>query len=342
MNRMCFRAVAAAVAACALTACQSSKSSNPLSPTVAGPIPGVNITAPTTVTPTSGAKIAVDQQPMTLTVQNASTNGVRPLNYAFEVATDAGFNNKVFSRDGITPGERHDGLDAARQARDRTHLLLAREAQDGAEHRAVPAAVNFNVFTPIVIQQPGPVAPSATSRTDSLHPQFSSTNAPRSGPVGAISYVLEVSDIDSFANKIGSGPSPSSRTRRPDRAAGSELRQAVLLARARIRPDDDRPVVGDTGVRDAGDRRRSSRWRRRAVAVAVVAAAGRQRSVRPVAGGSVQLAGGYRELAGHRLDHAARDVPSSGLRSSSRPRTAGRTSSRPGSADRSSTRSGRS
>ena len=51
------------------------------------------------------ARIAVDQQPVTLTVQNASTSGVRPLSYLVEVAVDAGFTNKVFSRDGISPAE---------------------------------------------------------------------------------------------------------------------------------------------------------------------------------------------------------------------------------------------
>ncbi|PYR25412.1 MAG: hypothetical protein DMF92_20590, partial [Acidobacteria bacterium] len=86
-------------------ACATSKSSNPLSPTLAGPIPGVNITAPNPVEPAAGARIAVDKQPLTLTVENATTSGVRPLSYVFEVAIDADFNNKVFFRDSLAPGE---------------------------------------------------------------------------------------------------------------------------------------------------------------------------------------------------------------------------------------------
>src|SRR5438309_7178423 len=88
----------------AATACQATKSSNPLSPSVAGPIPGVNITAPKTLEP-SGWKIPVDQQPVTLLAENAATTGVRPLSYVFEVATDAGFTNKVFVREGVAPGD---------------------------------------------------------------------------------------------------------------------------------------------------------------------------------------------------------------------------------------------
>ena len=79
-----------------LTACAAEKSSNPLSPSVAGPIPGVAITTPTPMQPSNGSQIAVDQQPVTLAVNNASTSGVRPLSYVFEVATDVNFANKVF------------------------------------------------------------------------------------------------------------------------------------------------------------------------------------------------------------------------------------------------------
>src|SRR5512142_170622 len=105
MSRRLCSALALVATVVIATGCGTSKSSNPLSPTVAGPIPGVNITAPNPVTPSSGAKIAVDQQPLTLTVENSATSGVRPLNYVFEVATDADFTNKVFSRDGVAPGD---------------------------------------------------------------------------------------------------------------------------------------------------------------------------------------------------------------------------------------------
>ena len=33
-------------------------------------------------------------------VENADTNGVRPLSYTFEVASDSGFSRKVFARSG--------------------------------------------------------------------------------------------------------------------------------------------------------------------------------------------------------------------------------------------------
>src|SRR3954471_20150190 len=91
--------------ALSLGACQTSKSSNPTAPTVAGPIPGVNISAPALLEPAQGFKFKESEQPIRLVIQNSTTNGVRPLTYTFEVASDTGFSTKVFSRSNVTPGD---------------------------------------------------------------------------------------------------------------------------------------------------------------------------------------------------------------------------------------------
>jgi hypothetical protein len=204
------------IAAVMAGACEVSKSSNPLTPTVAGPIPGVNITAPGVVNPTAGSRIAVDQQPVTLIVQNASTNGVRPLSYMFEVATDAGFNNKVFSLDKIAPG---DGDRTSLRLPDplatgRTYYWRA-HAADGANTGAFSTTTNFDVFTPIVINAPGPIAPPPNSTVDSIRPKFTVNDAPHSGPVGPITYLIQLSDSPSFASTIASwtaGEQPNQTT----------------------------------------------------------------------------------------------------------------------------------
>jgi hypothetical protein len=182
--------------------CEATKSADPLSPSVAGPIAGVNITAPRPIEP-NGTRVASDKQPLTLVAENASTTGQRPLNYVFEVATDAGFTSQVFSRDGIAPG---DGGRTSLRLPDplqsgRTYYWRAR-AQDGANTGPYSGPANFDVFTPIVIEQPTLVAPTRVVRIENLHPTFQWVNAPRSGPAGAISYVVELSDTDSFANKL--------------------------------------------------------------------------------------------------------------------------------------------
>jgi hypothetical protein len=98
------RAALPAVLLLALTACEAQKSSNPLSPTVAGPIAGVEITVPRLAAPAQGGKFKENQQPIKLTIENSTSTGVRPLAYTFEVATDSGFATKVFARSGVLLG----------------------------------------------------------------------------------------------------------------------------------------------------------------------------------------------------------------------------------------------
>src|SRR5436309_606789 len=130
-------------AAVSLTACSASKSSTPLSPSIAGPIPGVQISSPKMLEPTPGIKISVEKQPVTLLIENAGSNGPRPLSYSFDIATDTGFSNLVFSRDSIAQGD--GGRTSLRMtdtlATGRTYYWRVR-AQDGANTApyATPAA----------------------------------------------------------------------------------------------------------------------------------------------------------------------------------------------------------
>src|SRR6185369_5505227 len=65
---------------------------------------------------------------------------------------------------------------------------------------ATPAS--FAIFTPIVIDVPGLTAPAPNATVLNLGPTFTLTNAPRSGPVGAMTYLIELAASDSFANKV--------------------------------------------------------------------------------------------------------------------------------------------
>jgi hypothetical protein len=192
-----------AVGTLLLAGCSASKSADPLSPSVAGPIPGVNISAPRIMQPLAGSKVAVDQQPLTLTVANATTNGVRPLTYLFEIAADTNFTNIVLSRDSIAPGD--NGQTSLRLsdalATGHTYYWRAR-AQDGANTGSYTTPADFNVYTPVVLQAPGPISPINNATTDSLRPTFTFSNAARTGPAGAITYTVEVGDSGSFTNAV--------------------------------------------------------------------------------------------------------------------------------------------
>ncbi|MEW5982039.1 MAG: hypothetical protein AB1806_06675 [Acidobacteriota bacterium] len=182
-----------------LAGCEALKSSNPTSPSVAGPIPGVNITAPVLLEPGAGARIRAQDQPITLLIENASTNGERPISLTFEIATDADFNNRVFTREGVPPGS--GGRTSLRLpdalAADRTYYWRSR-ALDGANTGPFSSPLNFQVYTPVELETPMPLAPVGDVRLSSRRPEFAVRNATRSGPVGQISYVFEIAEDEAF------------------------------------------------------------------------------------------------------------------------------------------------
>ena len=195
---------AVVLSAAVLSACAGfDKSENVLSPTVAGPIPGVTIGIPIPVDPKDGRYIEVASQPVTLTLQNAPTNGERPLNYSFEVATDTTFTNPIFVRENIQPGA--DGRTTLRLSdalgTGRTYFWRGR-AQDGANTGPYSGIAHFAIYTPISVGRPVPLSPANNMLLDSLLTTFNIANVSRSGPVGAMSYILEIADNESFGNRF--------------------------------------------------------------------------------------------------------------------------------------------
>jgi hypothetical protein len=191
------------VAALAVAACGAEKSANPTSPSVAGPIAGVNITVPAPVAPSQGATIASKDQPLTLTLQNSSTNGQRPITYRFEVALDSAFSNKVTTREGVEPGG--DGKTSYRLddalAADRTYYWRGK-AVDGANESDYSPAISFSVVTLAEYQAPVPIAPIGGATTSSQSPEFRIRNSARSGPTGATTYTFEIALDQAFSSMV--------------------------------------------------------------------------------------------------------------------------------------------
>jgi hypothetical protein len=92
------------LAAVATSACERAKSANPLSPDVAGPIPGVSISAPTPLDPPQGGQVVNTGSPLTLTAENATTNGQRTLYLQVQLATDVNFQTLVHHADRVELG----------------------------------------------------------------------------------------------------------------------------------------------------------------------------------------------------------------------------------------------
>jgi hypothetical protein len=204
MKRHKSMAAVPAVLLLSLLACEAQKSSTPLSPSVAGPIPGVEITPPKLVEPAQGFKYKESQQPIKLTIENASTNGVRPISYMFEVATDTEFTTKVYARGGVPAGEggrtsvQIDRLDLGRA------YYWRAKADDGANSSLFSTA-QFEVLPKPLLTAPGPVAPINGDRVASRRPALTVRNADRNAAVGQLSYEFQVATDQSFGGLAAAG-----------------------------------------------------------------------------------------------------------------------------------------
>lgn len=187
-----------------LAGCETAKSSNPTAPTVAGPIPGVTITAPVLLEPAQGVKFKESEQPIRLVIQNSTSTGVRPLTYTFEVAADSGFTSKVFSRSGVAPGDGNktsvqiDRLDIGRA------YYWRAWAQDGANTGAQSTA-GFEIYPKPAVNPPAPLSPLNNEITASATPTLKARNATWVGPVAGLAYEFQVATDQAFSRLVAAG-----------------------------------------------------------------------------------------------------------------------------------------
>jgi hypothetical protein len=185
-------------------ACQTSKSSTPTAPTVAGPIAGVTISAPSLLQPAQGFKFKESEQPIQLVIQNATTNGERALSYTFEVATDAGFTTKVFSRSKVAPGTNNQtSVTLDKLAIGQSYYWRA-WAEDGANTGAIASSA-FDIYPHAVVNPPTAASPINGATAPSTTPAIVAGNAATVGPVGFLSYEFQVATDQAFAHLVAAG-----------------------------------------------------------------------------------------------------------------------------------------
>ena len=194
--------------------CEIQKSSSPLSPSVAGPLPGVTINAPRPLEPSNGAEVLSTSLPLKLAFQNASSNSPRPFWHVVEIAADAGFSNKLYTSEHLDP-------DASGRS---THTVPGRladgvsyywrvRAEDGANASDPSQTVYFTVVEPVIIDPPVPLSPVGGATTANDSPDFTVTNGKVSGPAGTVVYRFQVATDPGFASQVASGTA--------DRSGGS-------------------------------------------------------------------------------------------------------------------------
>jgi hypothetical protein len=184
-------AVVLSLASLSSLACEARKSANPLSPDIAGPIPGVTITAPKPLEPVVGQQLVADGNPQTLLMENAGTTGPRDLYLELQVASDANFQQVVHQKERISPGP--NGRTTYRLPEPlgsgRTYYWRARAA-DGANTGPYSSASHFAIVDPVRIEPPTPLEPLGNITTN--RPNFVVRNAAVSGPAGDVVYRFEL------------------------------------------------------------------------------------------------------------------------------------------------------
>jgi hypothetical protein len=195
------RGLTALVSILCLGACEAAKSANPTAPSVAGPIPGVTITAPRPLEPHAGETLTFSSEPPTLLIENAGTSGVRTLWLQLDVSTDASFSHMVHQADQITlgPAGRTTYRLPEPLGAGYTYYWRSRAA-DGANTGPFSAASSFNVVPPVVIDTPMPTEPSGNITNN--RPNFIVRNAAISGTTGVV-YRFEIATNAEMTNLIG-------------------------------------------------------------------------------------------------------------------------------------------
>lgn len=196
----CARGIASLAVVLCLVGCEAAKSANPTAPSVAGPIPGVNITAPRALEPFAGSKLTYTGEPQTLLIENAGTSGARTIHLEIDVATDAAFTQLVHHNDSIALG------DGGRTTYRLPEALVAgytyywrTKANDGANTGPYSEAASFSVIPPVVINAPVAISPSG--KINNHNPDFKVTNGAISG-TSNVGYHFEVSKTADFSQLV--------------------------------------------------------------------------------------------------------------------------------------------
>ena len=156
--------------------------------------------APVLTTPTNGAQIPNQGQPVTLVVLNAS-GGAAGTTYTFEVASDIGFTTKVQTKDGIAAGitgQTSAQLDPLPAQKD--YYWRARAQAPGAAG-TFSDPFKFTIGGAIALGAPLPIGPLTNAQTTS-RPVLRVSNVNRTGSTGPISYRFEIAGDAGFTSLL--------------------------------------------------------------------------------------------------------------------------------------------
>jgi hypothetical protein len=180
----------------------SDETASTASASVRDAVTGITLTSPTLVAPTANQQFKYADQPLTLTVGNAISTGSTAPTYTFEVASDAAFATKVFSKDGVAAGSGQTSLkiDTLPGPAAKSYFWRAR-ISSGSLTGPYSAVRTFGVGAQVVIQAASLVGPQSGASVG-VNGLLTVNNAAVTGPAGLLVYRFEVSDTAGFTNLL--------------------------------------------------------------------------------------------------------------------------------------------
>ena len=205
--------------------------------------PSVSFTSPLAAQPANGASFKFNAQPVSLTITNAVRTATVTTTYSVEVATDAGFTNKVFTKDAIPEGTGTTSVTVNSLAGGATYYWRWHALVDGVSS-APSTPLSFVVAPQIIINPPVVVDPIAGATATQARPAFVTNNATRVGPVGTISYEFQVSTSTAFTSILASATITEGSGGQTSWTPTSDLPEGALAWRVRATDPANTEVSG--------------------------------------------------------------------------------------------------
>jgi hypothetical protein len=204
--------VAGVAALCALAlGCEKASPTRPSGVDTASPAAasvtdartGVTLVAARPASPANAASIAWAQQPITLTVNNGLASNASALTYTFEVAGDAGFEQLVASKSGVTAGDGTTSVALDRLSGSRTYFWRV-QINSGSGNGPYSAVRSFTLGPEVVLSTP--VLASPINGQQAFSPlSLAINNIQRDGPAGPIVYNVQVAGDPGFGGLLFNG-----------------------------------------------------------------------------------------------------------------------------------------
>jgi hypothetical protein len=196
------------------------KSENPLSPSVAGPIGGVSITAPKLLEPLHQSSFPAGTA-VALLFESATTTGDRPITQQIEVALDPEFAQRVHTADKLPPGTGGRTSYTLPVLQEGRSYFWRVRAADGANTGPYSPASIFAISLSVRIETPVPLSPVRREAIAGVQPTLVVQNTAVTG-TSNVMYRFEVAADQAFRQVIAVWSVPRSGGERTE-VTGSPL-----------------------------------------------------------------------------------------------------------------------